>query len=304
MANNNYKNVILVGASGNLGKNILAEFLADPFFNVTVLTRNNSSAIFPSNVKVIKIDYSDKNAVTNALIGQDVVISTVGIGGVFDNFGNTLVEAALEAGVKWVIPDEFTLDTTHPLATKLPIYASKIAIAELLKKHQSRIAHTLISTGGFLDWGFDNGFLGFDITNRTATLYDEGKNLFSGTTVPHIGKAVVAIIRHPELTLNKRIFIADVSFTQQQALALFEKYTGTKWTVNHVSTNDALKNAEEYLKKGDVKNGSKTFIMAIVHNGEGACYFEGKTSNKALGLETYPLDQIVKEAVERNQAAH
>jgi hypothetical protein len=44
--------------------------------------------------------------------------------------------------------------------------------------------------------------------------------------------------------------------------------------------------------------------MAAVYNGEGACNFEGKTSNKALGLETYLLEQIVKEAVKRNTAVH
>jgi hypothetical protein len=154
-----------------------------------------------------------------------------------------------------VIPDEFSVGITHPLTAEFPHYASKIAVAELLKKDQSRIAHTLIFTGAFLDWGLDNDFLGFDVTNHTVTLFDEGRNLFSGTTVPHITKAVVAAIRHPELTLNKRIFIADVSFAQQQALALFEKYTDAKWTVNHVSSKEEIKNAEESLKKGDLQNG-------------------------------------------------
>jgi len=302
--NNNYKNIILIGASGYLGKHILAEFIADPFFNVTVLTRASSSATFPSNVNVIKIDYSDKKAIVKALVGQDVAISTTGVGGLTDNFDRTLIEAALEARVKWIIPDEFTLDTTHPLAAKVPVYISKMTIAELLKKHQSQIAHTLISTGAFLDWGFDNGFLGFDITNRSVTLYDEGKHLISGTTVPHIAKGVIAAIRHPELTLNRRIFIADISFTQQQALALLEKYTNAKWAVTNINTKDELKNGEEYLKNGDFMKGIRSLIMSIAYNGEGACHFEGKTSNKALELETDSLEKIVKEAVERNKAAH
>ena len=55
---------------------------------------------FPSNVKVIKIDYSDKNAITKALIRQDVAISTAGIAGFSENFDKTLVEAVLEAGVR------------------------------------------------------------------------------------------------------------------------------------------------------------------------------------------------------------
>ena len=178
---------------------------------------------FPSNVKVIKIDYSDKNAITKALIRQDVAISTAGIAGFSENFDKTLVEAVLEAGVRWVIPDEFNVGITHSLTAELSHYASKIA---------------------------------------------------------------------------------DVSFIQQQALALFEKYTDAKWTVNHVSTKEELKNAEKSLKKSDLQNGIRPYVMAVVYNGEGACNFEGKTSNKALGLETYPFEQIVKEAVERNIAVH
>ena len=304
MSATTYKNVLLVGASGFLGKNILAALLADSAFNITVLSRASSTATFPSNVKTIKVDYSDKAAVTKALVGQDIAISAVGVGGIVDNFDETLIEAAIEAGVKWVIPNEFTADISHPFAAPLPIYASKIAIVELLKKHQTHLSHTLITTGGFLDWGFDNGFLGFDITNRMVTLYDEGKHLFSGTTVPNIGKAVAAVIRHPELTLNKRIYIADVTFTQQQALTLFEKHTGTKWTVKHISSKDSLNSGEEYLKKGDINKGYSGYLMAVAYNGQGASNFEGKTSNKALGVETYPLEQIVKEAIERSKAAH
>jgi len=164
------------------------------------------------------------------------------------------------------------------------------------------LAHTFITTGGFLDWGFDNGFLGYDIPNRTVTLYDEGKYLVSGTTLPSIGKAVVAVIHHPELTLNKRIYIADATCTQQEALALFEKYSGTKWTVKHISTKDSHKQGADYYAKGDLLNGIRAYILAAVYNGQGSGNFQGKTSNKALGLQTISLEQLVKEAIERSKA--
>jgi len=45
-------------------------------------------------------------------------------------------------------------------------------------------------------------------------LLDEGKTCPAGTTLPNAAKAVIAIIHHPELTLNKRIFIADTTFSQ------------------------------------------------------------------------------------------
>ena len=162
---------------------------------------------------------------------------------------------------------------------------------KLLQKNESRLAHTLLSTGTFL---------GFDLSDHTAIFYDQGKNLFSGTTLPTIGKAVVAVLHHPELTQNKRIYIADATFTQQQALTLFEKYTGTTWTVKQVTTEDSFKEGAEAYAKGDIARGVHAYIMALVYNGQGAAQFADKTSNDALGLQSVPLEQIVKEAVKRN----
>ena len=227
MSANNYKNVILLGATGNVGKHILQALLADSSFNVTVLSRTDSKATFPSNVKVNKVDYSDTAALTKALANQDVVISTIRGEGLASNFGEVLVQAAIDAKVKWIIPSEFGADIEDP-SVNLPLHAPKVAVVNLLKKNQSRIAYTFISTGPFLDWGFDNGFFAYDIKNRSVALYDEGNTAVSGATLPTIGKAVVGALRNPQLTQNKRIFVADATFTQQEALALFEKYTNTK----------------------------------------------------------------------------
>jgi uncharacterized protein YbjT (DUF2867 family) len=262
-----YSNVLLVGAAGSLGKYIFAALLTDPTFNVTVLSRINSNSTLPSSVKVLKVDYSNKDALVEALVGQDVVISTVGSEGLTSNFDSTLVEAALQAGVKWFIPSQFVSDVSHPFYSPLPFVASKVATMELLKKNQSRIAYTFITTGTFLDWGFDSGFLGFDISNHTATLYDEGKHLFSGTTLPSIGKALVAVLHHPELTQNKHIYIADATFTQQQALSLFEKHTGSKWTVKHINTEDSFKQGADDFTKGDVRKDIDEYLMTVIYLG-------------------------------------
>jgi uncharacterized protein YbjT (DUF2867 family) len=303
MSANAYKNVILLGATGDTGKYILSALLADSTFNVSILSRINSNATFPSNVKVFKVDYSDKDALTKALVGQDVVISTVGGEGLFDNFGRTLVEAAIDAGVKWFIPSEFGTDYDDPIAATIPPLSSKLAVAKLLRENQSHINHTFITTGMFLDWGFDNGFLGFDIPNRTVTLYDEGKARTSGTILPHIAQAVVAAIHHPEISLNKRIYIADATFTQEEVLALFEKYTNTKWKVKHVSTKDKQKEGAEQLAQGNPGQALYHYVRYLVYSGLKVNMLEGRTSNKELGIPTISLDQIVKEAVQRTNPA-
>jgi hypothetical protein len=304
MSINTYKNVLLVGAAGTVGKNILPDLLADSNFNVSILSRIDSTATFSSDVNVIKVDYSNQTALIKALIKQDVVISAVGGEAMVNNFDKNLIEAAIEAGVKWIIPSQFGSDLTNSFAASLPIKANKVVNVKLLKQKQSRIAHTFISTGPFLDSGFDNGFLGFDIGNRTVTIYDEGKYPCSGMRITNIGKIIVAVLHHPEISLNKRLYFADTTFTQLQALTLFEKYTNIKWTLNHVTTEESLKQGAKHLAEGNIFQGYAAYLMAVVYNEKGACNFEGKTSNKALGVEIVSLEQIIKEAVQRNNTAH
>ncbi len=53
---------------------------------------------------------------------------------------------------------------------------------------------------------------------------------------------MVAILHHPELTSNKRIYIVDVTFIQNE-ITLLEKYKGSQWTVEGVTTE------KEHLKR-------------------------------------------------------
>ncbi|CAF1183143.1 unnamed protein product [Rotaria magnacalcarata] len=295
------RNVLLVGASGNAGKNILPALLADTNFKVSVLSRANSSATFPANVNIIHVNYSDKPALVKALTDQDVVISAVGGDALLNNLDKSIIEACLQAGVKWFIPAEYGFDFNHDSASSIPINNGRLENIKILKENQSNLAHTFVSTGAFLDWGLDTGFLGFDIANRMVTLYDQGKHLVSGMILKNLGKTIVAILHQPQLTLNKRIYIADATFTQQDILALFEKYTNVKWAVKHATTEETLKNAEEAWANGNILNGYIGFILGLAYSGKGACDFEDKINNQDLGLERVSLEQAIKEAVQRNE---
>ncbi len=301
MSAHTFKNVLVVGASGDVGKVILPALIADSNFQVSVLSRAESSATFPSNVNVIKADYSNKDALVKALTGQDVVISTVGGEALLKNFDRTLIEAAVEAGVKWFIPSEYGFDLDHPDAASIPVNNPQLENIKLLKQHQPQLAHTFISAGAFLDWGLDTTFMNFDIANRKAILYDEGKNPVSGIALNNLGKAIVAILKHPQLTLNKRIYLVDATFTQKEMLALLEKHTATKWTVAHVTTEETFKKAEDDWAKGNIMDAFIGFLVGLTYDNRGVCEFEDKAHNAALGLGRVSLDQIVKEAVQRKQ---
>lgn len=76
-------------------------------FNITALARKTSSTTVPADVKLIKADYSSHTELVEAFRGQDAVIITVGDDGTIEQISRTLLSAAVEAGVKRIIPSEF-----------------------------------------------------------------------------------------------------------------------------------------------------------------------------------------------------
>jgi len=84
-------------ATGNLGPKVLEQLL-NAGFDVTVLTRQESTSTYPSNVQVAPVDYSSIDSLTSTLKGQDAVVSTVATPDLHSQ--NTLVDAAVAAGVK------------------------------------------------------------------------------------------------------------------------------------------------------------------------------------------------------------
>jgi hypothetical protein len=90
-------------ASGNFGTPITAALISAGF-NVTAITRNESTATFPSEVSVVRVDYTLAE-LTTALVNQDAAVCVVGPAGMIHQA--TMAEAAEAAGIKRFIIDDF-----------------------------------------------------------------------------------------------------------------------------------------------------------------------------------------------------
>ncbi|KAI8625796.1 NAD(P)-binding protein [Xylariaceae sp. FL1651] len=281
----NITKVALAGATGNLGPTILDQLLKAGF-QVTALTRQSSNHKFPESVTVKAVDYDSVESLTDALQGQDAVISTLGAMALSKQLH--LVEAAVKANVKRFIPSEFGSDTTNPKTAKLPVFADKIVVQEALKKEASKgsITYTIIRTGPFFDWGMEFGLV-LNVKEKIATLYDGGERPFSTTTLETIGKAVAGVLKNPEATKNRAVSVHDTAPTMKQLKAVAEKVTGTAWQGKEVSIeNDVLPAAWAELKKENPDENKFVipFICAAIF-GEGyGGYFE-KVDNEILGLK-------------------
>ncbi|KAJ4320797.1 hypothetical protein N0V94_003209 [Neodidymelliopsis sp. IMI 364377] len=286
------KNVIIIGAGGNLGPSILKAFL-NSSFKTSVLSREGSNSTFPAAVNVIRANYESVDDLKQAFQGQDAVISLVGGNALGDQ--NKLIDAAIAAGVKRFLPSEFGSDTPSSKTRAIvPVFEAKYATVNYLKSKEDSISWTSIVTGPFFDWGLKVNFLGFDAAQKTATIIDSGNATFSTTNLGNIGLAVVKALENAEATKNQYVYVSGFQTSQNEVLAAAEKITGEKWTVNKISAKDHIATGNELLKKGDF-SGLGPLIQAITFGDEqlGDLKPSGLW-NERLGLKQESFEDSIK----------
>ena len=280
------KNVAVAGASGSLGEPLVKELLKDGF-SVTALTRPDSTSAFPEQVKVAKVDYDNVESLTSALKGQDALVSTVATAAV--KLQENLVDAAIAAGIKRLIPSEFGCDMSNPRARALPAYAQKVKIEEYVQKkcQGTRTSYTFIFNNAFLDFGLDRGFM-LDLKGKKIDLYDGGNNPFTVTPMPFVGAGIVGVLKHPDETANKNVRLHGHRVTQRQCLEMAQKFTGKDgWQVKEVSAEDLQQESYANLKKdpSNVYGWVLGFLKAAAFTeGFGGDYSQNN-DNATLGIK-------------------
>ncbi|KAL7896364.1 hypothetical protein HDV63DRAFT_247648 [Trichoderma sp. SZMC 28014] len=280
------KNVALIGASGSVGKVVVDAFHNDKRFNVTVLRRASSSATYPSEFKVVDVDYDSLESLTAALAGQDAVVSTINSAAPVDT-QKKFVDAAVAAGVKRFVPSEFGCDLDNALARTLPVFAPKVAIQDYLKEkaQSSPLTYTFAYSGPFLDWGLEHQLL-LKTVDGKPQLFDGGNSVFSTTSLDTVAAAVLAILSKPEETKNRGVRFQSAAVSQVELLALAKEVAPErKFETEEVSIDELTRRADERLKKGLLDQ--ETFIPYLVRAIMDPSYgskFEN-LDNELLGLK-------------------
>ena len=300
------KNVLVIGAGGNVGPTILSALDSDPQINVSVLSREGSKSTFLSHIKVFKTPESyPEEALLKAFAGQDAIID-LAPNYIFDQ-RKRCIDAAVKAGVKRYIPGEFGSNTEAPEANAaVPIFQFKLDVQKYLKsKEKEGLTWTGVINGPFFDWGIKIGFLGFDLRNNHALIYDGGNNYNDMTVFSTVAKAVVGVLQHPNETANRYIHINSYRTNQNQILAALEKATGTKWTVEHTTCEEQGRKGKEMLAKHDFAGVGPT-ILAMEFSGAEYLNFEKfGLWNAKLGLPktNQGMEEAIKRVVEDAQAS-
>jgi hypothetical protein len=206
-----------------------------------------------------------------------------------------MIDAAIEAGVKWVMPSNFGNDDT-PLLNGL--FATKRDVLRYLKEKASKglIKYTVLRTGPIFELAMKDG-LGFDFAQQSATLY-QGNRKANITTLTSISTAIISILQHPSNSkfMNKVLHIHDFSVTQLELIAIAEIVTGERWNVKVVDIEGDGKKAMDALKKGKMTRESVLAVMnQSVWGVDISARWDVKDDSSKLGLEHISLvDEMQK----------
>ncbi|KAI8965457.1 NAD(P)-binding protein [Daldinia sp. FL1419] len=280
------KKVAIFGAAGNFGTPITAA-LVKAGFDVTIITRVESTSVFPQGIPVIRTEYTVEK-LTTVLSGQDAAVSVIGPGGV--SLQTTLVDAAEAAGVQRFVLDDFGWG---PDFNSLPEFKSidaqrKVAWARVSELSQANPKFTFsgIAIGNPIDWALKRfPLMGFDVQKRSAIIYDDGTEEFTGTTLEGIGQAVVGVLKHPKETANRFLKARSIQVNQSKLLDAFQKVTGQNWEVQHASAKDFLESGRKKYEAGDKGWILELLVYQLYAPGDARCIIASREDSDADLLE-------------------
>ncbi|CAO2647321.1 Nn.00g082430.m01.CDS01 [Neocucurbitaria sp. VM-36] len=303
---NQFKNVAIVGASGNVGSHIVAALAAKRQFNITAVSRAESTGNFPEGIKTAHVDYSNPDTIVKALRGQDVLIITMNVLAAQDTQAK-LIRAAADAGVPWVLPSEYGMFTSEEVQNDT-IGPGKAKDRELIE--ELGVSSWIGVVCGF--WYEHSlsgpGFYGFDVEKREVVFFDEGTEKLNTSTFPQVGRAVASLLAPPVSSQyskeggptlsdyrNRMVYVSSFAINQREMFESLKRVTGTTdsdWSITSVPAKQRYAEAKEKLKSGDRAAFGKVLYTRYFFPGEHAGLYGGAhgLDNEKLGLPEDDLD--------------
>ena len=303
-------------AGGNSGKYMTEALVKTGKHTVTAITRADSTTKLPEGVQVKSVNYDDKSTIVEALRGQDALIITMGVTAPKDQEAK-LIEAAAEANVPWVLPNEWSPDMfNESLSNDTLMGIARKQIRDLIPK-LGKSSYIAVSTGFWYEWSLAIPIAyGFDFTNRTVTLYDEGETPICTSTWPQVGRAVASLLslkihpdgpndKSPRLENYKNVYVYVSSFTvsQKDMLESVLRVTQTNmkdWDVRKEPVHARYAAGMKQMKEGDRSGFAKLLYARVFYpDDSGNAEKTRGLQNNALGLPKEDLDECTKAAVQR-----
>lgn len=249
-------------------------------FKVTVISRPGRHG-YTAGAKVVstvEAAYDDISGLTAVLRDHDALIEIFNPAATVHQ--RTIVQAALEAGIKHLITNEFGFDTFNPNTKDLVSAGFKLDAQRTLEDElQTSIANgkpptlswTGIFTGVWYDWAIREGKFWVNPATRTITRFGSGDQKTSISRVALNGEAVVAVLREPERFRNRPAYFASHTVTTNEMISLIQEISGDSEKPLNVADvpdvnafmREAIRLWDEDTGKG-VENRSHSHAYAVL----------------------------------------
>ncbi|GFP55593.1 hypothetical protein ACSS6W_009052 [Trichoderma asperelloides] len=257
------KTVAVLGATGNIGKVAIPALLSAGFI-VTVITRPESTWTYPQGITVKKSSYDNLKTLSEALKGQDALVEAFNPAAA--EHQNTIVQAALAAGVAHLITPEFSTDSFSANSEEIRIFEPKHKAQKELEKLTSSpdctLSWTGIVLGAWFDWGIETGFFWVDKKKRTITRFGSGNQKVSMSHLALCGDTIVSVLQNPEKYRNRVAYFADYAVSTNELINMIQKFSSPgEWEIVDLSVEDFKKEGFA-LWDEDTKQGVTTRLFS------------------------------------------
>ncbi|KAI9449456.1 NAD-P-binding protein [Lactarius psammicola] len=235
-----FKKFAVVGA-GNVGSFIVEELLKQKATGaveeITIVTRpaskdkEQNKGFAARGVHIAAVEYTDVSALTIALGGAHVVISTIGLAAV--DVQVPIAQAAKAAGAHVFVPSEFGVPTD---SLKDSLLGVKGALHAKLREVGPPLL--LVYTGPFADFTWA-GILNLDVTSGKVAIGGDGNSQISFTTRSDSARFLAHVLVHaPAARLqNQTLRLEGDRASFNEIFKGYEERTGKKLDVTYRSVD-------------------------------------------------------------------
>lgn len=304
-------------AGGNSGKYIAEALLKTGKHTVTAITRADSKSTLPEGVEVKKVDYGSPSSLVEAVRGQDALVITLAPMAAPDQ-QSKLLQAAADANVPWVLPNEWSPDTANEALVKDVFPFQKMPKAREEIEKLGKISYIAVSTGFWYEWSLAiSASYGFDFTKCEVTLFDDGETKMSTTTWPQVGRAVAGLLSLPikpeghdkerclERFKNGHVYVSSFTVSQKDILDSVLRVTQTSiddWNVTKEPSHERYGNGIKAMKSGDRMGFARMMYSRVFYPDDCGNFEKTKgTINELLGLPMEDIDEATKAAIKRSK---
>jgi nucleoside-diphosphate-sugar epimerase len=239
--------VLVVGATGNMGAKIVRELIALGSATVRVTRRASSTASEIAGVETATADLTDAASLAAACAEIDVVVSAVqGLRDVIVDGQTRLLRAAEQAGVKRMIPSDYSLDFF-----KTPEGGNRNL--DLRREFNrtldaSKVRGTSVLCGAFTDL-LAMGAIGPDPKTGVYKIWGDENQPYDFTTTDDTAKYIAAVA--VDRDAGRYIRVAGDTLSQRELGAIFEKLRGIPTKIERAGSVDDLTQLIAKLRAND-----------------------------------------------------